>query len=79
MAYAEAGANGFFVPGLTDDDAIAQLYWMTPLPVNIMIMDGAPPIPRLAELGVARVSYGPLPFAELAQQLEENARRVFTS
>lgn len=77
-AYADAGADGFFVPALTDEDAIAELCDTTPLPVNIMIVDGAPSIARLAELGVARVSYGPLPYAELAQQLQENARRVFT-
>lgn len=76
-AYADAGASGFFVPGLTDADSISELCETTPLPVNVMIMDGAPPITRLARLGVARVSYGPLPFANLVRQLEEDARRVF--
>lgn len=77
-AYADAGANGFFVPALTDEDVIAELCDTTPLPVNIMIVDGAPSITRLAELGVARVSYGPLPFVELMEQLKQNARRAFT-
>ena len=77
-AYAEAGATGFFVPGLTDEDAIAELCGATTLTVNIMIVDGAPSIPRLAELGVARVSYGPLSFLELMERLKQNARRAFT-
>lgn len=74
-AYAEAGANGLFVPALTDEDVIAELCDATPLPVNVMIVDGAPSVAHLAELGVARVSYGPLPFAELMEQLQANARR----
>nr|WP_284739380.1 isocitrate lyase/phosphoenolpyruvate mutase family protein [Rhizobium sp. CG5] len=58
-AYAAAGANGFFVPGLADDDLIGEVCAAVSLPVNIMAMGSTPPIPRLAELGVARISYGP--------------------
>lgn len=63
-AYANAGANGFFVPGLVDPDLIATLCEATDLPVNIMMMKGAPAAKDLAGLGVARISHGPGPYFE---------------
>ncbi|MBB5780416.1 isocitrate lyase/PEP mutase family protein [Nonomuraea jabiensis] len=55
--YAEAGADGLFVPGLLDLAAIARLAG-GPLPLNVMAGPGAPPVERLAAAGVARVSVG---------------------
>src|SRR6266404_8290189 len=60
-AYAAAGASGFFVPGLRDDALIGRICKGTALPVNVMMMDGVPSTKRLLELGVARISYGPIP------------------
>jgi len=57
-AYAEAGASGFFAPGLVNPDFIERLCNASPLPVNILIWHGVPSSKRLAELGVARISYG---------------------
>ncbi|HEY4252938.1 MAG TPA: isocitrate lyase/phosphoenolpyruvate mutase family protein [Roseomonas sp.] len=61
-AYAAAGASGFFIPGLVDDGLIDRIVDGVPLPVNVMIMGGVSPTQRLAELGVARVSYGAIPY-----------------
>ena len=61
-AYAEAGANGLFVPGLIDESLIATICTDSPLPVNIMAMPGVPSAARLAALGVARISHGPSPY-----------------
>ncbi|MCV6586344.1 MAG: isocitrate lyase/phosphoenolpyruvate mutase family protein, partial [Marinibacterium sp.] len=36
-AYADAGADGFFVPGLIDKEQIATITGATPLPVNVMM------------------------------------------
>lgn len=58
-AYADAGASGFFAPGLADRDLIARLCAASPLPVNVMMKPGAPDIATLAAAGVGRVSYGP--------------------
>jgi 2-methylisocitrate lyase-like PEP mutase family enzyme len=60
-AYADAGADGIFVPGLTDLALIEKLVQLTPLPVNIMVMKGVPEIQDLARVGVRRVSLGPWP------------------
>jgi 2-methylisocitrate lyase-like PEP mutase family enzyme len=69
QAYAAAGADGVFVPGLVDASLIASLVDASPLPVNIMVLPAAPPLARLAELGVARVSHGPGPYLVAMQGL----------
>ncbi|MEE6262918.1 isocitrate lyase/PEP mutase family protein [Plantactinospora sonchi] len=57
-AYLAAGADGIFVPGLLDPETIATLVAEVPAPVNILAGPGAPSVPELAKLGVARVSLG---------------------
>lgn len=74
-AYAEAGADGLFVPGLRDEASIEALCQAAPLPVNIMIGAGSPSPTRLAALGVARISYGPLPYLRAMEAFEAEARR----
>ena len=73
-AYAKAGADGLFAPGLADIALIARLAKDSPLPLNIMVGDSTPPLRTLAELGVARVSYGPRPYLLAMKALEEAAR-----
>lgn len=73
-AYAEAGASGFFVPGLMDNDLISDICNYSKLPVNIMMKDGVAHSPELAKLGVARVSHGPFPYLGLMDVLTERAK-----
>lgn len=75
-AYAQAGADGFFVPGLADQGLIARLVAQSPLPVNIMVTDMTPSLKDMAGLGVARVSHGPRPFLQLMKALEQAARNA---
>jgi 2-methylisocitrate lyase-like PEP mutase family enzyme len=49
-AYAEAGANGLFVPGLGDERLIERLCRQAPLPVNIMAWHNTPPKPSTPDL-----------------------------
>lgn len=72
-AYADAGADGLFVPGLTDLEVIAELCG-GPLPLNVMAGPGAPPVSELAAAGVARVSVG----SAIAQSAYELAWRAAT-
>jgi 2-methylisocitrate lyase-like PEP mutase family enzyme len=76
-AYAAAGASGFFIPGLRDEALIGRIVEGSPLPVNVMVMGGLAPLSRLKELGVARVSWGPIPYIEAAEALETAARKIF--
>jgi 2-methylisocitrate lyase-like PEP mutase family enzyme len=73
-AYADAGASGFFVPGLIDEVLLARICEVSPLPVNAMMFPGMPSTRRLAELGVARISYGPGPYRQAMKALTEGAR-----
>ncbi|MBB3017965.1 2-methylisocitrate lyase-like PEP mutase family enzyme [Microvirga lupini] len=75
-AYADAGADGFFVPGLVNEALIARVVEASPLPVNIMASASAPPAARLAELGVARISHGPGPYRMMMKALENAAREA---
>jgi 2-methylisocitrate lyase-like PEP mutase family enzyme len=75
-AYAAAGASGFFVPGLVDEALIRQVCEGVSLPLNVMVMQGVPDNAQLATLGVARISYGALPYSQLMTQLREEASKV---
>lgn len=57
-AYAEAGADSLFVPGLLDLDVLATLTSKVSLPVNVMAGPGAPDVATLRAAGVRRVSLG---------------------
>ncbi|MFI9404154.1 isocitrate lyase/phosphoenolpyruvate mutase family protein [Nocardia sp. NPDC052316] len=58
--YTAAGADGIFVPGLTDPDEIGRIVAATPLPLNILYAPTGPSLTALADLGVRRVSTGSL-------------------
>ncbi|UOX90002.1 isocitrate lyase/phosphoenolpyruvate mutase family protein [Amycolatopsis sp. FBCC-B4732] len=57
-AYADAGADGLFVPWLFDLDTLKRISTTTPLPVNAGIMPGGPTVAELAGAGVRRISLG---------------------
>jgi 2-methylisocitrate lyase-like PEP mutase family enzyme len=73
-AYADAGADGLFTPGLADITLVGRLTEASPLPLNIMVGDATPAVRVLAEHGVARVSHGPRPYVIAMKALEEAAR-----
>lgn len=73
-AFANAGADGFFTPGLADAGLIKRLCAECPLPVNIIALPHVPDAAVLANCGVARISHGPLPYRKMAAWLEEQAR-----
>jgi 2-methylisocitrate lyase-like PEP mutase family enzyme len=56
--YREAGADCVYPIAVDDEDAIRVLVEDTGAPINVMLRPGAPPVSRLAELGVARASFG---------------------
>lgn len=59
--YLDAGADGIFVPAVAGDREIAALTRSLPTPLNVLLLPGMT-VPRLAGLGVARVSTGSLLF-----------------
>lgn len=73
-AYAAAGADGFFVPGLKDKKLIEKICRQTTLPINVMTSGDTEEVRALAEIGVARISFGPAPYARVSRDLESSAR-----
>lgn len=57
-AYRQAGADGFFVPGLAEADAIEAISRAVALPLNVFVWPGLPEAGRLKALGVRRLSAG---------------------
>ena len=76
-AYEQAGADGFFAPGLADEKLIATLCEKINLPVNIIALPNVPPNDKLSALGVARISYGPVPYRQMTKALSEAAAKAF--
>ena len=59
-AFLDAGAACVFVPGLLDEATVQRLIeGLGERRVSVIAVPGSPPQSVLAELGVARVSYGP--------------------
>lgn len=57
QAYAEAGADVLYAPGLTDLEEIRTLVREVPRPVNVLLRPGMA-VAGLADAGVARISVG---------------------
>jgi len=77
QAYADAGASGFFVPGVKDEALIERLCDAVALPVNVMILNGVPSIGQLAKAGVSRISYGSIPHGTAMAALLEEAWKIY--
>jgi 2-methylisocitrate lyase-like PEP mutase family enzyme len=56
--YEAAGADGLFVPGLTEERAIKAIADGIRLPLNVMALAGLPAARELTQLGVRRLSAG---------------------
>ena len=76
LAYADAGASGFFVPMLGNLEYLRRLCGESPIPVNFMTYPGCPSNAEVAATGVARISHGPFPYMALMGQLEAAAREA---
>jgi len=75
-AYKEAGASGFFAPGLQNEELIEHLCREVDMPVNLMQVPGSPSNKRLSLLGASRISYGPVPFRQMTAWLGEEAKKA---
>ncbi len=59
VAYADAGADCLYAPGIRSDEQIrAVVQAVAPKPVNVLAGSGFAPVSELADLGVRRISVG---------------------
>jgi 2-methylisocitrate lyase-like PEP mutase family enzyme len=72
-AYADAGVNGFFIPGLADLSLVERIANAAGIPVNAMHLPGGPSRSDWASAGIARVSHGPFPFMAMQKWLTAEA------
>ncbi|MFC9858608.1 MULTISPECIES: isocitrate lyase/PEP mutase family protein [unclassified Streptomyces] len=75
-AYVDAGADGIFVPGVTDAATVAALADGVGVPLNVLAGPGGPSVAELGRLGAARVSLGSA-LAEAAYGTARRAAREF--
>jgi len=62
LTYIRKGAaDGAFVPGVVDPDAIRTIASSVLAPLNVFIRPGLPPVPELQRLGVRRLSLATAP------------------
>ena len=78
LAFADAGASGFFVPRLGDLKLVEKLCKASPIPVNAIAYPGAPTRRQWADAGIARISHGPFPHRALMAQLTDSARAAIS-
>jgi 2-methylisocitrate lyase-like PEP mutase family enzyme len=78
MQYVAAGADGLFVPALTDGDEIVEIVNKILLPLNILAMPGLANAAQLGQLGVKRLSAGKGVFSS-AWQTASNLAKAFLS
>ncbi|MFE7744283.1 isocitrate lyase/phosphoenolpyruvate mutase family protein [Nocardia sp. NPDC057455] len=74
--YAAAGADGVFVPGLTDRARIERIVAASEVPVNVLHSTAGPGIATLTELGVRRISTGSLLYRAALSAALDVARAV---
>jgi 2-methylisocitrate lyase-like PEP mutase family enzyme len=70
-AYLEAGADCVYPIGLWEPDALRAFMAEVRGPVNLVRLPQAPTLPEMAELGVARVSWGPLLYLDAMARFTE--------
>ncbi|MDB5129337.1 isocitrate lyase/phosphoenolpyruvate mutase family protein [Mucilaginibacter sp.] len=75
-AYESAGANGIFVPCITNSSDIKEVVSATSLPVNVMCMPDLPGFEELGALGVKRISMGPFLFNKVYDNAAKLAKAV---
>lgn len=75
-SYGNAGADGIFVPCITDTNDIKAVVQATHLPINVMCMPALPDFPTLAALGVKRISMGGFFFNKIYANATQLAKTI---
>ena len=74
--YMDAGADCVYPILIPSEEALTALVEGVPGPINANCMPGWSSLSRVAELGAARVSLGPVPYLRALDTLKEVAARV---
>lgn len=77
LAYRDAGANGFFIPGTTDQNLIAEICSAVNLPINVMDLSDKPDLAAYKKSGVRRVSIGPKSWIDFSAEFKNKVTGVY--
>jgi 2-methylisocitrate lyase-like PEP mutase family enzyme len=58
QAFQQAGADVLYAPGLRSLEDISQVVREVDRPLNVLALEGVPPVAELAQAGVSRISVG---------------------
>lgn len=75
-SYENVGADGIFVPCITDKNDIKAVVQATHLPINVMCMPALPDFLTLASLGVKRISMGGFFFNKVYANAAQLAKTI---
>jgi 2-methylisocitrate lyase-like PEP mutase family enzyme len=75
-SYENSGADGIFVPCITNRDDIKEVVNSTNLPINVMCMPSLPDFEDLGSLGVKRISMGPFLFNKVYDNMGKLAQAI---
>jgi 2-methylisocitrate lyase-like PEP mutase family enzyme len=74
--YETTGADGIFLPCISDESDIVTVVNNTKLPLNVMCVPGLPGFNTLNKLHVKRVSMGPFLFNKVYNQINELSKVI---
>jgi 2-methylisocitrate lyase-like PEP mutase family enzyme len=74
--YQEAGADCIFIPGVESIEIIETLRAEIPCPINLLVGQTTPPLSKLSEIGIERVSCGSAPFRATITLLKEMSQEI---
>jgi 2-methylisocitrate lyase-like PEP mutase family enzyme len=76
--YEDTGADGIFLPCISNESDIAEAVGNTKLPLNVMCIPGLPDFETLNSLGVKRVSMGPFLFNKIYGDISKLSQDIVT-
>jgi len=74
--YESAGADGIFVPCITNTKEIQEIVETSTVPINIMAMPELESFDKLQNAGVKRISMGPFVYTNLKDNLEAGIKTI---
>jgi len=77
--YETTGADGIFLPCISNENDIVKAVNNTKLPVSVMCIPGLPGFAALNKLGVKRVSMGPFMFNKIYDNIGRLSETIDTS
>jgi len=74
--YENAGADGIFVPCITNTKEIQKIVESNTVPINVMAMPELESFDTLQKAGVKRISMGPFVYTNMKDNLEEGIKAI---